>query len=314
MDAFGQLFDISGLSLDRLRSFLLVVEAGGPTKAAKGDNTKQSQYSRQIKELEGFFGVALTRRVGRQIEITEEGQILAKMIRQHFRELNNFRDSMAGRATTLRIGSQGSIIEWLLIPRLNALRSSLGKVVLEIEQMRSRDTVRAVADGRLDLGIVREDAIPPEMKRWKLGQIGYAVFASKELWEGYKTPQELISKVPVAELLPGGQFAARWRNWLGENHLRPDVVARVSSFGDLVSLVRTGVAAVALPDIATVNFPAGTAICQPIRDLKPRPIALIANIRSLERMGFGQDLGVRLTELLHLPENTHRPTRKVHAS
>ena len=64
MNKFDRLFDISGLSLDRLRSFLRVVEAGSLTRAALGDVTRQSQYSRQIKELEGYFGTALTRRVG----------------------------------------------------------------------------------------------------------------------------------------------------------------------------------------------------------------------------------------------------------
>ena len=72
MNDFERLFDVSGLSLDRLRTFLRVVEAGNLSKAASGDTTRQSQFSRQIKEMESFFGVALTRRVGRRIEITDE--------------------------------------------------------------------------------------------------------------------------------------------------------------------------------------------------------------------------------------------------
>ena len=64
MNEFDSLLSISGLSLDRMRSFLMVAESGNLSKAAKGDVTKQSQFSRQIKDLEGFFGVALTKRVG----------------------------------------------------------------------------------------------------------------------------------------------------------------------------------------------------------------------------------------------------------
>ena len=44
--------------------------------------------------------------------------------------------------------------------------------MVELEQMRSADVVRAVADGRLDFGIVREDAVPKEVKRWRLGEVG----------------------------------------------------------------------------------------------------------------------------------------------
>ena len=58
MNEFARLFTVSGLSLDRLRTFLRVAEAGNLAKAAKGDATQQSQFSRQIKELEAFFGVA----------------------------------------------------------------------------------------------------------------------------------------------------------------------------------------------------------------------------------------------------------------
>ena len=50
MNQFEHLFDISGLSLDRLRSFLKVAEAGNLATAAQGDAVRQSQYSRQIKE------------------------------------------------------------------------------------------------------------------------------------------------------------------------------------------------------------------------------------------------------------------------
>lgn len=286
MNKYGNLFDLQGLSLDRLRNFLLVVDAGRPSKAAPGDSNRQSLFSRQIKELEGFFGVALTSRAGRQIEITEEGHRLAKMIRQQFREMSDFRNSMAGRATTLRIGSQGSVIEWLLISRLEALRASLGNVVLEMEQMRSRDTVDAVRDGRLDLGIVREDALPPEMKRWKLGQVGYAVFAAKDLWKGCRTPEELLAKAPIAELHPGGQFASRLSEWMQSKKLHPKTVARTSSFTDLAKIAKSGVAAVVLPDLASVDFSDQQFRHEPIKALKSRQLALVANMRNSERLGL----------------------------
>ena len=67
----------SGLSLDRLQSFCCVAEAGGVTKAAKGDPARQSLFSRQIKELEEFFGVELMRRSGRGVALTEAGRVSA---------------------------------------------------------------------------------------------------------------------------------------------------------------------------------------------------------------------------------------------
>ncbi len=57
-------------------------------------------------------------------------------------------------------------------------------MILELEQSRGTEVDRGVADGWLDFGIVREDAMPAEMKRCKLGRIGYALFAPKAAWKG----------------------------------------------------------------------------------------------------------------------------------
>ena len=51
---FAKLFAQSGLSLDRLRALVEVGATGSIVRAAEGDPARQSQYSRQIKELEDF--------------------------------------------------------------------------------------------------------------------------------------------------------------------------------------------------------------------------------------------------------------------
>jgi DNA-binding transcriptional LysR family regulator len=298
MNEFERLFALSGLSLDRLRTFLRVVESGNLSKAALGDPTKQSQFSRQIKELEAFFGVALTRRVGRRIEITDEGKRLALIIRRQFRELDDFRESMAGRSVSVRFGSQGSVIEWLLVPRLGEISKVLGNALVELEQMRSADVVRAVADGRLDFGIVREDAVPKEIKRWKLVEVGYALFAANSLWKGRSSVQEIVQSVPIAELLPGGQFTERWHSWLAKERVVPKVFTRVTSFIELAKIVQAGHAAAVLPDMAEVEFDPKRYAYRPIPALRNRTLVLIANARSLDRAGITRAVEVRLSEIL----------------
>jgi DNA-binding transcriptional LysR family regulator len=299
MNQFDKLFAISGLSIDRLHTFLQVVEAGNISKAALGDATKQSQFSRQIKEMEAFFGVALTRRVGRRIEITEEGNRLALLIRRQFSELDDFRESMAGRSINVRIGSQGSILNWLVMPRLMT-QQTIGNVTLELEQMRSLDVVRAVADGRLDFGIVREDALPKGLKRWKLGQVGYAVFAANALWKNAASAEELIAKAPVIELLRGGQFSTRWQAWLEKQKLHPKVIARVSSFTDAAKAVQAGHAAAMLPVLAAVDFDKKKFQSHPIPALDHRTLVLIANDRSIDRAGLSANAIKRLANLLQI--------------
>ncbi|MCU0796501.1 MAG: LysR family transcriptional regulator [Akkermansiaceae bacterium] len=298
MNAFDRLFLDSGLSLDRLRTFLEIAEAGNIAKAAKGDSNRQSQFSRQLKELEGFFGVALSRKVGRRIEITEEGHRLAGMIRRHFSELDDFREVMSGRPTAIRIGAAASVLEWMVLPKVKRCREVLGEVVLELEPCRSADVARGVSDGRLDFGILREDAAPAEAKRWKLGRIGYALFAPKAAWRSGAGIASVFARHDFGELLPGGQFHDRYRDLLVQQKWSPRVIARAGSFLQLAKLVRTeGVAAV-LPATAAVEFDAAKLRSQPLPWKHERSMMLVANSRNLERLGIRPGSASALAKLL----------------
>ena len=87
---FADLLSRGGLSLDRLQSFCAVAAEGGITKAAQGDPVRQSLFSRQIKELEEFFGVELVRRKGRGIALTEAGEQLHALARERLLRLSDF--------------------------------------------------------------------------------------------------------------------------------------------------------------------------------------------------------------------------------
>lgn len=72
---FEHLFSKGGLSLDRLRSFMQMAQAGSIAKAAPGDTNRQSQISRQIRELEQFFGTELTRRKGKTLSLSAQASV-----------------------------------------------------------------------------------------------------------------------------------------------------------------------------------------------------------------------------------------------
>src|SRR3954447_18265394 len=90
MDKFPALFAKGGLSLDRLRTLCLVAEAGSLTAAAEGDTTRVSLFSRQLRELESYFGTRLAGRRGKRIALTEDGRALATLAWRAFIELADF--------------------------------------------------------------------------------------------------------------------------------------------------------------------------------------------------------------------------------
>jgi len=298
MERFGRLFSLSGLSLDRLRTFLAVVEAGSIARAAKDDPVRQSQFSRQIKELEAYFGVALTRRVGRRIEITAEGHRLAEVIRRQFGELDDFREAMNNRPVSVRIGAQGSLIEWLLLPAMKECRAVLGGATLEIEQHRSADIVAGVSDGRLDFGLVRSDAVTGGVRQWKLGKLRYAFFAPPALWRSGATVEDILRTQEIAGLFPGRQFHSKLEGWLEEQNFTPNIVARMGSFVQLARLAKLSGLPCVLPVIAAVDFDAKRMVGKALPWKHEREVVLIANQRSLDRSGIPPAACAGLKEVL----------------
>jgi len=297
MREFERLFSVSGLSLERLRTFLLVVDAGGVSVAAKGDAVRQSQFSRQLKELEGYFGISLTRLVGRRITITGEGHRLADMIRRYFAELDDFRESAAGRPVCVRMGAQGSVLDWLLLPHLARTREILGGALIEYEQLRSADITAGVADGRLDFGLVRADAVHAGMKKWRIGTLRYAVFAPLDVWRSTAGPEDLLHRLEIGGLLPGGEFQEKLAEWFNGNGITPRTVARLPSFLQLARLTRISGLPAVLPEIAAAEFDPRKVIGKRPNWKLGRDLVLVANNRALSRSGIPASSAAELKAL-----------------
>src|SRR5687767_4363283 len=116
---FEKLFATGGLSLDRLRSFLEVGAAGSIVKAAGGDPVRQSQYSRQIRELEDFFSVKLIERHGKGTRLAAHGKELARISRFFLLGLSNFQRGCLAEGQTFRIGASATFIQRFLLPFLS---------------------------------------------------------------------------------------------------------------------------------------------------------------------------------------------------
>jgi len=105
---FQNLLFKGGLSLDRLASFCAVAEAGSIVKAAGGDPVRQSLISRQIRELEEFFGAELTWRRGKGLAVTPAGRRLAALVRGQLQDLDDFLRESAGGTKEFSIGAGGA--------------------------------------------------------------------------------------------------------------------------------------------------------------------------------------------------------------
>ena len=110
------LFDRNGLSIERLRSFIAVAEAGSITLAALGKPSRQSLISRQMDDLEKFYGFKLTERRGRNIIFTPAGEALVVAARVALAQLADVAAVTAEAPLDVSIGAGDSVIQWWLFP------------------------------------------------------------------------------------------------------------------------------------------------------------------------------------------------------
>lgn len=168
----ARLFAESGLSLDRLRALLEVGAAGSIVKAAGGDPVRQSQYSRQIKELEDFFRTRLIERQGRGTRLTSSGRELARISRFFLLGLSNFQRGCLAEEQTFRIGAGATYLRRFLLPLLAAPgRKDNTSYVTEVAG--DQEIERRLHDLTLDFGIVSNSPLSRPLQTtplvaWKL--------------------------------------------------------------------------------------------------------------------------------------------------
>ncbi|HMP73545.1 MAG TPA: LysR family transcriptional regulator [Kiritimatiellia bacterium] len=261
MNEYDQLLARGGLSLERLATLCRVVDAGGLTKAAGGDVSRLSLYSRQIKDLESFFSLPLVRKVGRVAVPTAHAKAIAASVRAHLKQLQAHVGAEVQLGPFVLASSQ-SLQEWYLAPRLVRLGKALGNRTIRLMVMRSREIAEALEDHRLDMALIRHDALPPGMKSKPVMKLTYALFAPKTLAAG-ATPRKVIQNLPLAIPL-GGRLREQVEQAARKAGLTLKIGLEASSFTLCADAVNRGLYAAILPSIAESALDADRVVKLPL--------------------------------------------------
>jgi DNA-binding transcriptional LysR family regulator len=229
-----------------------VADAGGIARAAgTSDLTRQSQFSRQLKELAEFFGAELTRREGKSLVLTQAGHRLADIVRESLTALSDFDAQCHGKEVEITIGAGDSVIQWLLLPQMQAFQDAFPTVTVNLRNLRTAEIVEGIRDMRLDFGIVRGDAGVDAVQRRKLGRLEYALFVPEQLARQQKSddPAKILTKVPLASLNLAGELARLFAAAIGKVHVAPVVKMQCDSLPLAFQAVQTGHYATILPTL-----------------------------------------------------------------
>jgi DNA-binding transcriptional LysR family regulator len=236
--------------MERLASFCAVADAGSIVKVAGGDPVRQSLISRQIRELEIFFGAELVRRKGRGLELTASGRELAAVGRENFKGLSDFAARCQEAPWRARLVASNSVAYWHLLPKLHLLGEAAEKVRFSVFHEQTHDMVNMIREGTYDLAFVHEEAIDAGFSRIVLGTVGHTLLVPKTLVT--KAPPDLetaLSQIPLAIPL-GGKMRSLLDQLAGQGGFPLDILVSCSSYLQASQILVQGSLAAVLPDLA----------------------------------------------------------------
>jgi DNA-binding transcriptional LysR family regulator len=147
------------LELRQLRYFVAVAEELHFRRAAARLHISQPPLSHQIKQLEREMGCRLLLRTRRRVELTAAGEAFLRDARALLAELDGAvataRRIESGQTGRLRITFVGSALLSIVPAAVQGFRAARPDVEVELRERPTAAQVRAVAESRADVGLVR---------------------------------------------------------------------------------------------------------------------------------------------------------------
>lgn len=248
-----RILSMSGLSLERLQTLREIAESGSIVEAARGDANRQSQYSRQIGELEQFFGIELLNRESRPYRLNGEAAELVQITSEYEQKLGDFYNRCRDRPRSLTVGAGDSVFQWLLLPDIEQWQTSLPNVALHFKNLRTLEVIGQLQDGEVDLGVVRNTAtLGTSLKTAGSIKFSYRLFVPKRMRKKLPPdcPIECLGDLPLAVLDGKGDFRTRLAELAREAGLELPIQLELSSLPLIANAIKSGRFAGFLPEFA----------------------------------------------------------------
>jgi LysR family transcriptional activator of nhaA len=272
------------LNFKHLNYFYTVAKTGAVNRAAEKLHVAPQTLSGQLSQFEERLGVALFRRTGRRLELTDTGHVVLSYAEELFQvsaELEQtLRDSREERSFPFRVGIADvvpkSIAHQLLAPAL-ALPEPVRLVCREDRLDR---LLGELAIHRIDM-VLADRPMPPGMDvkgySHPLGECGVAFFATPDLAAGLTGDfPDCLNGAPL--LIPGadGALRAPLMRWLERNDTRPRIVGEFDDSALMKAFGKAGAGVFPAPTVtgAEVESQYGVIRLGETRDLRERFFAI----------------------------------------
>ena len=192
------------MTLDQLRIFVDVAERENMTRAAEALRLTQSAVSGAVSALETRHGVALFHRVGRRIELTQDGRTFLEEARSVLRSaaaadqvLSELRGLKRGR---INIHASQTTASYWLPERLARFKARHPQIIINVVIENTTQVISAVVDGAAELGFIEDSVRVDALRAWPVHQDHLTIVVhAKHPWA------KLRRRLKAAEI-----YSAKW--------------------------------------------------------------------------------------------------------
>lgn len=272
------------MQLHQLRYVLAVAEHASFSKAAEALFLSQPSLSVQVRKLEQELGVTLFERLARKVVLTGAGEAFLAHVRPALGQLDEARacarDEHALRTGRVALGALPSIASRMLPGSVaDFRRRHPGVDIRLLEQNHPAELERKVADGELDLAVVRQPRTRPDLEARLLVREPFVAL----LPEGH--PQSGMPNVSCRDLRDerfvameaGSGLRLLFDDLCHRAGFTPDVTVETTQLATLWGMVERGVGVAVMPRLAgggALTAHAGLSVV-PLRDDATRTLLAV---------------------------------------
>jgi LysR family transcriptional activator of nhaA len=250
------------LNYKHLLYFWTVAREGSITRACKTLHVTQPAISAQLRTLERTLGEKLFAKNGRNLVLTEAGQVAFRYAEEIFSLGREMTDTLRGRPTgrpmRLTVGISDSLPKLLAHRLLEPAFRLEEPVQLVLYEDRPERLLAELSIHALDL-VVTDAPLSPTIKvrayNHLLGECGVSIFGTPELiaTHGAEFPRQLDG---APFLLPTENSTLRRSldQWFEANHVRPTVVAEIEDSAVLKVFGQSGAGFFAAPSVVEAEI------------------------------------------------------------
>jgi LysR family transcriptional regulator, cyn operon transcriptional activator len=231
------------MELRHLRYFDAIAETLNFTRAAERLHVTQSTLSHQIRQLEEELGTPLFDRSGKQVRMTEAGEVLRSHMTPALQQIDVALHALrapAGAVTErIRLGTTPSFNTRMVPQCVATLLHHYPGIEVQVEELAAGQILKRLRSGHLDIAV----SYPPESQ-----DLWFEPLYKEELRlvVGIRHPLAKRRRVRMAELhnvrmvLLPSQFVTRklLDECLAQASARPVVVAQLNSVAPMIELIR----------------------------------------------------------------------------